>query len=42
MLQLYGTDGTGAGSDDIAVFASGTLPPLTELSGFASKNPRAP
>ena len=42
MLQLYGTDGTGAGSDDIAVFSSATLPPLAELSGFASKNPRAP
>jgi hypothetical protein len=40
MLQLYGTDGTGAGSDDIAVFSSAI--PLTELSGFASKNPRAP
>jgi hypothetical protein len=40
MLQLYGTDGTGAGSDDIAVFSSAI--PLAELSGFASKNPRAP
>jgi len=37
MLQLYGTDGTGAGSDDIAVFSNSTLPPLTELSGFASQ-----
>jgi len=42
MLQLYGTDGTGAGSDDIAVFSSATLPPLAELRRFAKQEPAAP
>jgi hypothetical protein len=34
MLLLFGTDGTGAAGQDIAIFSSDNSTPFAQISGF--------